>query len=209
MTKIIGLNALAVTLVLPWFLAFAAHAQGSQWCPPAGLVIKGTNRQGEFIRTTKGADPADSTVCVWHSIGPGAGLDYDKTVRFIYGWLPLQNFAMTEETEKSARAGIGAILSGQSKEVSFEMTNRRPGGGTSWSGIDSWKNTGSATISIGGRPTNVITLREAFKGGANTSYDGYWDLWYDPVLHLFVKGEQHAIGGPVQNGFEVLSVSPH
>ena len=207
MTKIITLNVLAVALVLSWFPAIAVHAQGSQWCLPAGLVIKAKNNQGEVTYTTKGADPTDSAVCVVHTIGPGAGIDYDKTVRFIYGWLPLQGFAMTEATEKSARAGIGAILSGQSKEVSFEMTNSSPGYG-SWSGINTWKNTGSATISVGGRPTNVITLRSAFKGGGGSNYDGYWDLWYDPVLHLFVKGEEHATGGPVRKAFEVLSVSP-
>jgi hypothetical protein len=113
---------------------------------------------------------------------------------------------MTAETEKAARAGLGAILSGQSQEVSFEMTNSIPGTRYMWSGTESWKRTGQATISIGGRPTNVITLREAFKGGANSSYDGSNDLWYDPALHIFVKGETH--GGRPTGNFEVLSVSP-
>jgi hypothetical protein len=170
-------------------------------------VIKGKNSQGELTRTTKGADPNDNSICIGVMDGPGAGLNFGKIVRSIYGWYPLQNFAMSAETEKKARAGLSAILSGQSEEVSFEMTNSRPGTSYVWSGTESWKRTGKATVLIGGRPTNVITLRESFKGGADTNYDGYTDLWYDPVLHLFVKGETHSTGGPVRSGFEVMSVS--
>jgi hypothetical protein len=191
-----------------WLSAFPARAQPFQWCPPAGLLIKARNTQGEYTRATKGADPNDNSVCIGVANGPGAGIDSGKTVRAIYGWYTLQNFAMTADTEKSARAGLGAILSGHSDEVSFQMTNSRPGTSYIWSGTESWKRTGQATLSIGGRPTNVMTLHEMFKGGANTNYDVYWDLWYDPVLHLFVRGESHFTGGPIRSFFEVLSVSP-
>jgi hypothetical protein len=208
MVKVVQTNVLVMALVLWVCSAFQAAAQVSQWCPPAGTVVKGKNTNGEFTSTHKGADPKDGTVCITLSEGPGiSGLIFGKPVRRIYAWYDLTTYTMTSETEKRAREGVGAVLSGRNEQVSFEMTLNRPGSNYgSYSGTETWNRTGQTTITIGGRQTNVITLRETFKGGANTSFDGYWDLWYDPVLHLFVKGEQHTFGGPIRFATEAITI---
>ncbi len=154
MTRTVRFFSFSIAALFCQFIAVTAYGQVPQWCPPAGMMMKGKNNQGEVVRTMKGADPADSTVCVYDLTGPGAGINYGKTLRAIYLWYPLQNFAMTAETEQRARAGLGAILSDQTKEVSFEMTNHIPGAGTSWSGTETWQRTGEASIAV--RPCGRI-----------------------------------------------------
>lgn len=207
MSKLIGILS-CVTFAAALVITPPASAQTSQWCQPAGTVIKRTTGRGETTTTTKGADPADSTVCMSVTVGTGAGSDYGKDIRRLYGWYDLTNFTYPQETMKNAGDGLGAILSGRVQEISYEMTISRANGSGGWSGIETWKRMGETTISVGGRPTKVIMLRESFKGGGNTNYDGYSDLWYDPALHMFVKIEEHAVGGPVRYALEVVSVTP-
>jgi hypothetical protein len=186
-----------------------AYAQGLDLCPRSGLVIKGTNSTGDYTATTKGADPSDRSVCISVAEGPGTGINNGKAVSRIYGWYDLTNLNMTADTRSRAQAGLGAILTGQITETSFDMTLNTVGRSQPWSGVESWKRTGQTTISVGGKPTNVITLHEAFKGGANSRYDAAWDLWYDPALHLFVKGHlttDSGFAGRVRD-FEIQSVS--
>ena len=188
---------------------FGAHAQGVDLCPRSGLVIKATNSTGDYTATTKGGDPRDKSVCISVAEGPGTGVNNGKPVSRIYTWYDLTNFNLTSDTQNKARAGLGAILTGQTNETSFDMTMNEVGKSQTWSGVESWKRTGQTTIPVGGRPTNVITLHEAFKGGANSRYDADWDLWYDPALHLFVKGHKTSatgFGGRIVD-FQILSVS--
>lgn len=197
-------GALAASLA-----TFGAHAQGLDLCPRSGLVIKGTNSAGEYTATTKGADPTDKSLCITVAEGAGTGVNNGRPVTRIYGWYDLTIFNLTSDTQNKARAGLGAILTGQTAETSFDMTMNFVGRAQPWSGVESWKRTGQTTISIGGRPVNVVTLRESFKGGANSRYDGTWDLWYDPAQHLFVKGHlttESGFAGRVRD-FEVQSVS--
>ena len=206
MARSIGIIVLATAGALWSPPTYQVHAQGPQWCPLAGTVTKGTNSRGEYSVTHKGADPQDSSVCISVAEGPGiGGFYFGKTIRRIYGWYDISTNSLTSETEKRARDGLGAVLSGRSQEVSYEMTLNR--NNTGWSGTESWKRTGQAILSIGGRPTSVVTLRETFKGGANTNYDGYWDIWYDPALHIIVKAEQHSTGGPIRFASDVVSIS--
>lgn len=191
-----------------------ASAQTSQWCPPAGTVIKGKNNRGEWTTTTKGADPTDSAVCTSVAVGPGvAGSDHGKLMRRLYDYYDLTNYTLSPETMKSARDGLGAILAGQTQEISYARTISAAGG-FGWyysggaSGVQTWKRLGETTLSIGGHPTKVIMLRASLKGGANSGYDGYTDLWYDPASHIFVKFEEHQVGGPVRFASEVISVTP-
>jgi hypothetical protein len=208
MTKSVGINTVATTLMLYWIVcAFAAQAQAPQWCPPSGMTIIIRNGQGEMVRTTRGADPMDSTVCVADINGPAAGISSGKTVRSIYGWYPLQNIIMTPETERQARVGLGEILSGKSQEFSFTMTTKLDG--RNWTGTESWRHTGQATIPVAGRSINVITVRQTYTGNPSTPLsDAYWNLWYDPALHFFVKGERYTTGGPLRGAFDVISISP-
>jgi len=199
----------SLAIVIAWCLSptGAARAQASAWCPPAGTTIKGTNDQGAYTRVAKGADPGDSAVCVSVLNGPGAGIDNGKTIHRLYGWYDLDHYSRTPATTTDMHRGLGAILSGQTSKTAFEMTSSQNGTRYNWSGTENWERVGQATLSIGGRPTAVVMLREAFKGGASSGYDGFWNLWYDPALHVFVKGEHHAAGGPINNTFTVLSVS--
>ena len=148
-------------------------------------------------------------MCVSVSEGPGSGINNGKPLSRIYGWYDITNLNMTADTQNKARAGLGAILTGQTAATSFDMTMNTVGRSETWSGVESWKRTGQTTIPVGGRPTNVIALHEAFKGGANSRYDADWDVWYDPATHLFVKGHKTTatgFGGRIAD-FEILSVS--
>ena len=171
-------------------------------------MIKRTSSRGETTTTTKGPDPTDSTVCTAVTVGTGAGSDYGKDIRRLYGISDITNRTYSPETMKRSRDGLAAILSGRVQEISYEMTISMANGGGGWSGIQSWKRMGETTLSIGGHPTKVIMLRASFKGGANSNYDGYSDLWYDPAMHSWVKTEEHAVGGPVRFASEVVSVTP-
>jgi hypothetical protein len=203
------LFSLVVMLAGASVLAVSARAQGPDLCPRSGIVFQGTNTIGPYTATTKGPDPADRSVCITVAEGPGTGVNNGKPVSRIYGWYDITNFKLTPDTQSKARAGLAAILTGQTGETSFEMTLSLVGRSEPWSGIESLKRTGQATISVGGRPTNVILLHTAFKGTANSRYDAAWDLWYDPVLHLFVKGHlttDSGFAGRVRD-FEVVSLS--
>lgn len=208
MSKSIGILS-CVTFAAALAITPPASAQTSQWCPPAGTVTKRTTSRGETTTTSKGADPADSTVCMSVTVGTGvSGTDYGKLMRRLYGWYDLTNYTHPQETMKNARDGLGAILSGRIQEISFEMTTVTASASYVWSGTQTWKRMGETTISIGGHPTKVIMLRSSFKGGANSNYDGYSDVWVDPALHIWVKLEEHAVGGPVRFAAEVVSVTP-
>ena len=73
---------------------------------------------------------------------------------------------------------------------------------------ETWTRTGQAALTIEGRPVNVITLHYTEKGGASSNVDNAWDLWYDPIRHMWLKGEMRSPGGPIRDTFEVTSVSP-
>lgn len=197
---------LVATIALWSFIPVQPYAQGSQWCPPAGTVTTAKNNNGAITTTHKGADPSDPAICVAVSEGQGtSGLIYGKPIRRLYGWYDLTTNGHDAETERLMREGLGAILSGRLASVNYKMMITA--GSFAWSGNEAWQRAGEATLSIGGRPTKVIALRETFVGQGNSNYDGYTDTWYDPKLHMFVKGETHLHGGPVARAIEVTSVT--
>lgn len=177
------------------------------FCPPAGMVVHGRSNRGEFVTTSKGSDPEDNTVCVRVTEGPSAGGMYGKPDRVLYGWYSVTTRVRTADTLQRIHEGLGAILSGKSDRVVFDMTSSLAGRSYMWTTTDTWTHTGQATLTIDGNAVNTITLHWTEKGGAGTNVDDEWDLWYDPIRHIWLKGELRSPGGPIRDAFEVTSVS--
>ena len=131
-----------------------------------------------------------------------------KENRTIYGWYSLTTLNRSASEQQKIRESLGAVLSGQRDQVTFETTTSRPGTSNVWTNQVTWQRMGEATLTIDGRRVNTIMLRNTDNGGANSNYEGVWDLWYDPLLHIWVKGELRRPGGPVREAFEVISITP-
>ena len=180
----------------------------SSWCPPVGMTMKVRTVRGEYTVTHKGADQNDPMMCLRISDGYAAGSDSGKLLHRLFGWYDYDDTKRTDETDKNMRSGLSAILSGQRSEINFEMTNSRRIGNYVWSGTEHWARTGEDVLTINNQSIKVTKLREEFKGGANTSFAGYVDIWYDPARHAFMKVEPHISRGVGGYSGEVVEISP-
>jgi hypothetical protein len=201
--------AVAMVALVQWLPSVPpANAQGIAACPRSGTIIKGRNSLGDYTATLRGADPSDSSVCVSVGEGPGAGINYGKEVRRIYGWFDLTNLTLAPDQQKLARDSLAAVLNGSKSETTFELTFGVAGRNYIGTMTDTLVRTGQAPLTIDGRPVNTIALRDSIKGGANSQYDGDWSLWYDPASHLFVKGHVDIRSGGLQvRDFEVTAIT--
>jgi hypothetical protein len=205
MFRFFGL-AVAIVALVQWLPSVPqASAQGIAACPRAGTIIKARNSLGDYTATLRGADPSDSSVCVSVAEGPGAGINYGKEVRRIYGWFDL---TLAPDQQKLARDSLAAVLNGTKPETTFDLTMGLAGKNNIWTLTHTLARTGQAPLTIDGRSVNTIALYDSVKGGANSPYDGDWSLWYDPVAHLFVKGHLDLRRGNSQvRNFEVTSIT--
>jgi hypothetical protein len=192
-------------------LAAGAHAQGAPpangtSCTPAGTVIQIKGSQGDVTATGKGADPGDSTVCIRVSIGPGAGANYGKEVKAIFGWYSLS--ILTSGQQDKIRSAVGPVLTGQSDQASFDITVTRAGISGVWTNSQTWKRVGQEQITVDGHAVNTIRLQYHDLGQAGSNWDAMWDLWYDPIRHIWMKTQMRSPGGPLRSSSEVISVTP-
>ena len=99
-------------------------------------------------------------------------------------------------------------MSGQVTEFSFDAIMGKAGANRGWDENETWKRVGQDTISIGSQNVSTVHLRQEAKPGGGTNYHVAWDLWYDPVRHLFLKGHATVYSGnPLVTDFQVTAIS--
>jgi len=137
-----------------------------------------------------------------------------REARSIYGWFNLSTrTTYAPDQLKIVRDALVAVLNGTKSETTFDVTVSRRGTNVIGTSTNTIARSGQATMTIGERATNVIILRLSSRGNSNSLYaasyyDMDWDLWYDPSLHLFVKGHLTVRrgGSPVRD-FQVTSIT--
>jgi hypothetical protein len=170
-----------------------ASAQAIAACPLAGTIVKARDSLGDYVTTFRGADPADSSICLRITERLGAA-NSGKEERTIYGWFNLSGrSAFASDQRQIARDALATVLNGTKTETTFYLTTSRRGTNVIGTSTNTLMRTGQAILTVGERAVNVITLRLSSNGTTNSLYSvGYydidWDLWYDPSSHLFVKG---------------------
>jgi hypothetical protein len=185
-----------------------ATAQSSSgWCPAAGVILTAQNNRGSYTVTQLGPDKSDPSVC--HSKTDGQGsLAPGKEVRRIHNWWDVDLYLTSGSDQKKIEESIGAVLSGQVTESSFDAIMGKAGTNWSWTQNETWKRVGQDTISIGSQNVSTVHLRQEAKPGGGTNYHVAWDLWYDPVRHLFLKGHATVYSGnPPVTDFQVTAIS--
>jgi hypothetical protein len=162
-------------------------AQSSAWCPGAGVVVTGQNNRGTYTVTQLGPDKSDPSIC--HSKTDGQGsMAPGKEVRRIYNWWDVDLYPTSSSDQKKIEESIGAVLSGQANEASFEAVMGKAGTSWSWSQNETWKRVGQDTISISSQNVSTVRLRMETTPAGGTNTRIAWDLWWDPVRHLFLRG---------------------
>jgi hypothetical protein len=198
-----------LTLISCSLAALPAGAQDTAGCPKDGTVISAKNTTGLYNSTARGSDPKDASVCIGVSEGPGSGVNNGREVRRIYGYYDLTTYNMSSTDQERARAALESLLTGARNEVEFELTEYLVGTRYAWTSNEHWKRTGQASLSVGGRSINAVSFQLETKYVSGSSqYHGVWDLWYDPVSHIWLKGHVTMLGGTsrIQDN-EVLSIS--
>jgi hypothetical protein len=175
------LTAAIIAFSLGALLSSAARADGAEWCPKAGTVIKKTwTSSGEYTTVHLGPDPADPTVCRMLRAG--------KMERDLLNFVALDNHIYAPGSLERWRAGLSAILTGEKHEASFDVTSMAQGAVRGWSGTTiTLVREGNEELLIGDQSINTVKLKLSYKGMANNGYRYDRDIWYDPKTHLFVK----------------------
>jgi hypothetical protein len=136
-----------------------ATAQSSSgWCPAAGVILTAQNNRGSYTVTQLGPDKSDPSVC--HSKTDGQGsLAPGKEVRRIHNWWDVDLYLTSGSDQKKIEESIGAVLSGQVTESSFDAIMGKAGTNWSWTQNETWKRVGQDTISIGSQNVSTVHLR--------------------------------------------------
>jgi hypothetical protein len=197
------LSALAVSAVAT---AGSASAQTVAGCPTAGIAVAVTSNRGTYTVKHLGPDASDRSICLADVEGQGAVFPGQR--RTIYVWYDLTNFPMANSYVGDASNALAAVLSGQKNDATFDVVMGRSGKSWSWSSTEIWQRAGADTIKVGTQSTAATRLRYETKPGGGTNFHVVWDLWYDPVRHLLLKGHATALSGsPAVTDFEVTAIS--
>lgn len=152
-----------------------ALAQGGGFrCPKPGTVIGLSN---QTTSTFQGADPRDPEVCVRTNSGVG-----EQRYLFNYWLMPIRG------DEAPVRAAMRALLSGQSNEVSFNITIMIIGAGQTRSDnfqslAETFRRIGQETLTIGGK-TFAATVFERIEVSAGRT--NVRKVYYDPGSGVFL-----------------------
>jgi hypothetical protein len=176
-------------------------------CPGAGLVVTAQNNRGSYTITHLGPDKSDPAVCRSKAEGQGS-LAPGKEVRRIFTWYDIDLYPTSSADQKKIEESVGAVLSGRINETAFDAVMGKAGTSWSWNQNETWKRVGQDTIDIGSQNVNTVHLRQETKPGGGTNYHVAWDLWYDPVRHLFLKGHATVYSGnQTITEFQVTEIS--
>ena len=99
-----------VTVTLSIWLAAAspASAEGVAACPRTGTIIKATDSLGDYITTFRGADSADSSICISVTERPGVALNSARSNEpFMGGSIYRQELHTLQISVKSTRCPCG------------------------------------------------------------------------------------------------------
>jgi hypothetical protein len=148
-------------------------------CPKAGTVVT----YGQSKVTYRGADPTDPYICASEVNG--------KTSSLLFSW-----YAPDAEDQERisglnrAKAALTAFFIGQKNKVSFELAQVVPHfeqfGMQNWK--DTWQRIGFQTVSVGGQQIMTEQIRVTEEGMSGNTTLFWWDVWYDPVSHVFLRG---------------------
>jgi hypothetical protein len=189
-----GRNArLAVAATVAVFagclLSTVARAEGPEWCPKAGTVVKmkGTT-SGEYFRKYLGSAPDDRNVCLRtfnNEPERRALYNFPAGVAFGRGGL----YTLTPVSLDRRRAAFGAVLGGETDKTSYFVVRCMPGSCPDTAGTETLARKGQEKLLIGGQAVTTTRLEYTF-----TRVDGGtlwgWDLRYDPERHIFLKGHR-------------------
>lgn len=152
-----------------------APLEAGSFCPPAGTQVRGRHDDGTFFHNDyQGADPQDPTICLVGSIRSLFGIYY-LNARETYIW----------GSEDRIRNGLLALFSGQSAEVTFDVTFTQAG--STHGRRDTWQKVGNDTVQVNGRNVGVVKYRYTMEGTMNSNYHAVREMWYDPALHLVLR----------------------
>jgi hypothetical protein len=183
-----------------------AGAQTPAGCPAAGIVETVKASLGEYTLKQFGPDTSDGSICVADAEGPGAL--FPGQHRSIYIWYDLAHFPMSSSYVENARNLLGALLSGQKNDGSFDVITTWAGRALSWSSTEVWQRIGQDTINVGTQSIAATRLRYESKPGGGTNLHVVWDFWYDPARHLLLKGHATVLSGRLRTtDFVVTAIS--
>jgi hypothetical protein len=57
-----------------------------------------------------------------------------------------------------------------------------------WSNTERWRRIGPDKLTINGRNIDTVKIEYDTRAGAGSNYNAVWELWYDPLSHLLLKG---------------------
>lgn len=165
-----------------------ALAQGGGFrCPKPRTVIGLSN---QTTSTFQGADPRDPDVCVRNNSGVG-----EQRLLFNYWIMPIRG------DEASVRAAMRALLSGQSNEVSFNITIMalqpgQPRSDNFQNLAETFRRIGQECLTIGGKAftATVFERTEIVAGRTNER-----KVYYDPASGVFL-----GTGDAVRDGISII-----
>jgi hypothetical protein len=173
--------------------------------------MQGVASIGDYQTTWKGTDPQDAAICIRVSTGRAAESNAGKAVELVYGWYNYAGLADVDSHQiGKIRAELGPILAGQKEQADFDLVLIRPDTAWVWTNEEIWRLIGKEKTTIDKQTLDTLHLefREIGKAGTQSGYKATWNLWYDPVHHIWVKGFHQDPGGPIVFSFEVTSISP-
>ena len=162
-----------------------------QFACPSGVTTRTTYDDGQNTTpaTWQGSEASDPTVCLVSTRG--------RVRRFRYGMteLPLSG---GEDDNKRILANV---FSGSTENQCYEQKVPVTGGAGYYFGKECWRQLGRTDIPFNGKSTPVVVISETYDGVAGNAYAGDWTFYFDPVTHLFIKGETVNRRGKVNAGW--------